>query len=52
MAAATWRRAAEQRHETEATLREVEPAARTMGLQIQVFNANTRREIGAAFESM
>src|SRR5215470_7469895 len=28
---------------TEATLREVEPAARTMGLQIQVFNANTNR---------
>jgi putative ABC transport system substrate-binding protein len=38
--------------QTEATLREVEPAARTMGLQIQVFNANTSREIGAAFESM
>ena len=37
---------------TEATLRDVEPAARTMGLQIQVFNANTSREIGAAFESM
>jgi ABC-type uncharacterized transport system substrate-binding protein len=37
---------------TEATLREVEPAARTMGLQIQVFNANTNREIDAAFESM
>src|SRR5262249_16564596 len=34
------------------TLREVEPAARTMGLQIQVFNANTSREIDAAFESM
>jgi len=38
--------------QTEATLREVEPAARTMGLQMQVFNANTSREIGAAFESM
>jgi ABC-type uncharacterized transport system substrate-binding protein len=38
--------------QTEATLREVEPAARTMGLQIQVFNANTSREIGAAFQSM
>src|SRR5215831_4067126 len=38
--------------QTEATVREVEPAARTMGLQIQVFNANTSREIGAAFESM
>jgi putative ABC transport system substrate-binding protein len=38
--------------QTEATLREVEPAARTMGLQVQVFNANTSRDIGAAFESM
>jgi putative ABC transport system substrate-binding protein len=37
---------------TEATLREVEPAARAMGLQIQVFNANTSREIDTAFESM
>jgi putative ABC transport system substrate-binding protein len=37
---------------TEATLREVEPAARTMGLQIQIFSANTSREIDAAFESM
>jgi putative tryptophan/tyrosine transport system substrate-binding protein len=37
---------------TEATLREVEPAARTMGVQIQVFNANTSHEIDAAFESM
>src|SRR6266436_5086308 len=37
---------------TEATLREVEPAARTMGVQIQVFNANTSLEIDAAFESM
>jgi ABC-type uncharacterized transport system substrate-binding protein len=37
---------------TEATLREVEPAARTMGLQIQVFNANASHEIDAAFESM
>jgi putative tryptophan/tyrosine transport system substrate-binding protein len=37
---------------TEATLREVELAARTMGLQIQVFNANTSHEIDAAFESM
>ena len=38
--------------QTEATLREVEPAARSMGLQIQVFNASTSREIDAAFESM
>src|SRR5258708_32092411 len=37
---------------TQATLREVEPAARTMGVQIQVFNANTSLEIDAAFESM
>jgi putative tryptophan/tyrosine transport system substrate-binding protein len=37
---------------TEATLRELEPAASAMGLQIQVFNANTSREIDAAFESM
>src|SRR5262249_30113227 len=38
--------------QTEATLREVKPAARTMGLQVQAFKANTGREIGAAFESM
>jgi putative tryptophan/tyrosine transport system substrate-binding protein len=38
--------------QAEVTLREVQPAARTMGLQIQVFKANTSREIGAAFESM
>src|SRR6516164_1640823 len=29
---------------TESTLRDVEAATRTMGLHIQVFNANTRRE--------
>ena len=34
---------------TEATLREVEAAARAMGLQIQVINANSSREIDAAF---
>jgi len=34
---------------TETTLRDVEPAARAMGLQIQVLNASTSREIGAAF---
>jgi ABC-type uncharacterized transport system substrate-binding protein len=38
--------------QTEVTLREVEVAARTMGMQNQIFNANTSREIGAAFESM
>ena len=37
---------------TEATLREVEPAARTLGLQIRVFKANTSRELDTAFESM
>jgi ABC-type uncharacterized transport system substrate-binding protein len=34
---------------TEATLREVEPAARAMGLQVQVLHASNGREIGAAF---
>jgi len=34
---------------TEATVRDVEAAARTMGLQIRVINANTNREIDAAF---
>ena len=34
---------------TESTLRDVECAARAMGLQIQVINANTVREIDAAF---
>jgi len=34
---------------TEATLRDVEPAARAMGLQVQVLNASTSREIDAAF---
>jgi putative tryptophan/tyrosine transport system substrate-binding protein len=34
---------------TESTLRDVEPAARTMGLQIQVLNASNSREINAAF---
>jgi putative ABC transport system substrate-binding protein len=33
-------------------LRAVEAAARTMGVQIQVLNANTSREIDAAFESI
>jgi len=37
---------------TEATLREVEPAARTLGLQTRVFKANTSRELDTAFESM
>ena len=34
---------------TEITLRDVEAAARAMGLQIQVLNASTSREIDAAF---
>jgi putative ABC transport system substrate-binding protein len=34
---------------TETTLRDVEAAARAMGLQIQVVKASTSREIGAAF---
>ena len=33
----------------ESTLRDVEAAARAMGLQIQVLNASTSREIDAAF---
>ena len=34
---------------TETTLRDVQSAARSMGLQIQVFNASTSRDINAAF---
>jgi len=34
---------------TETTLRDVEPAARTMGLQLEVLKASTSREIDAAF---
>jgi putative tryptophan/tyrosine transport system substrate-binding protein len=37
---------------TASTLRDVEPAARVIGLQIQVLNANTSREIDAAFAAM
>ena len=37
---------------TSSTLAEVEPAARGMGLQIQIFNASTRREIDAAFAAL
>jgi putative ABC transport system substrate-binding protein len=33
----------------ETTLRDVEPAARAMGLQIEIFNAGSSREISAAF---
>jgi putative tryptophan/tyrosine transport system substrate-binding protein len=35
--------------DAETTLRDLEPAARDMGLQIQVLNASTSREIDAAF---
>ena len=37
---------------TEATVRDTEVAARTIGLQLDVLNANTSREIASAFESM
>jgi putative tryptophan/tyrosine transport system substrate-binding protein len=37
---------------TEATLRDVDAAARTIGVQIRVLNANTSRDIDAAFESI
>jgi putative ABC transport system substrate-binding protein len=37
---------------TETTLRDVEAAARAIGLQIQVFNASTSREIDAAFANL
>ncbi len=37
---------------TEGTVREVEAAARAMGLQIRVLNANTSREIDTAFATL
>ena len=37
---------------TEATVRDVEAAARAMGLQIRVLNANTSREIDRAFATL
>jgi len=37
---------------TESTLRDAEAAARAMGLQIKVLNANTSHDINAAFETM
>jgi putative ABC transport system substrate-binding protein len=37
---------------TEPTLRDVEAAARAMGLQIQILNASTRQEIDAAFATL
>jgi putative ABC transport system substrate-binding protein len=36
----------------EAALRDVEPAARAMGLQIQIVRASSSREIDAAFEAL
>ena len=39
------------RMDSESTLREVEAASHAMGLQIQVHNASTSREIDAVFES-
>jgi putative ABC transport system substrate-binding protein len=37
---------------TDVQLKEIDAAARAMGLQVQVYNANTRAEIDAAFEEM
>jgi putative ABC transport system substrate-binding protein len=37
---------------TASTLRDVEAAARSMGLQIQILKANTNQEINSAFESL
>ena len=37
--------------DTETTFRDMEPAARAMGLQIQVLSASTGREINAAFST-
>ena len=37
---------------TQTTLRDVEPAARALGLHIQVLNASTSREIDAAFATL
>ena len=37
---------------TETTLRDVEPAARAVGLQVQVLNADTSHEIDAAFATI
>src|SRR5262249_56047304 len=38
--------------QNEFTLRELEPAARAMGVQIQIMNAGTRQEIDAPFETI
>jgi putative ABC transport system substrate-binding protein len=38
--------------QTESTLRDVQSAARALGLQIQVLNASTIREVNAAFATL
>ena len=43
---------ANRRAATETTLRDVAAAARAIGLQIQVLNASTSREINAAFATL
>ena len=53
-----WRPRRQQRNpasaaQNEFTVRELEPAARARcGMQIQIMNARTRREIDAAFETI
>src|SRR5215470_17417070 len=37
---------------TETILRDIDAAARSLGLQIQIFNAGTSREIDAAFATL
>lgn len=37
---------------TETTLKDIEPAARAIGIQLQIFNAGTAREINDAFASL
>ena len=37
---------------TETTLKDIEPAARAIGIQLQIFNAGTAREIDDAFASL
>ena len=37
---------------TETTLKDIEPAARAIGIQLQIFNASTAREIDDAFASL
>jgi putative tryptophan/tyrosine transport system substrate-binding protein len=37
---------------TQGTLRDLEPAARTIGMEVQIFNAGTSREIDAVFAAV